>query len=88
MVGHAGTDLPFRSQPKGDDRIGLMTALGQKCPKRLLPPAGKNTHEHMGRFVPKRAKSVVVPNRPRWQLIPDSHAVLDGGRRWKSWATS
>jgi hypothetical protein len=26
--------------------------MGQKCPKRLRRPAGKTTHEHMGRIVP------------------------------------
>jgi hypothetical protein len=26
--------------------------VGQKYPKRLRLPAGKNTHEHMGRIVP------------------------------------
>jgi hypothetical protein len=30
-----------------------MSQLGQKCPKRLRLPAGKNAHEHMGRIVPK-----------------------------------
>jgi hypothetical protein len=29
-----------------------MTALGQKCPKQLRLPAGKNTHERMGRIMP------------------------------------
>ena len=28
------------------------TVLGQKCPKRLRLPAGKNTREDMGRIVP------------------------------------
>ena len=30
-----------------------MSQMGQKCRKRLRLPAGKNTHEHMGRMVPK-----------------------------------
>jgi hypothetical protein len=30
-----------------------MSPTGQKCPKRLRLPAGKNTHEHMDRIVPK-----------------------------------
>lgn len=30
-----------------------MTAQGQKCPKRLRLLVGKNTHEYMGRIVPK-----------------------------------
>ena len=29
-----------------------MSELGQKCPKVLRLPAGKNTHEHMRRIVP------------------------------------
>ena len=27
--------------------------MGQKYPKRLRPPAGKTTNQHMGRIVPQ-----------------------------------
>jgi hypothetical protein len=34
-------------------RFEFSHSLGQKCPKRLRLPAGKNTHEHMGWIVPE-----------------------------------
>jgi len=41
--------------------------MGQKCPKRLRLPAGKNTHEHMGRIVPGEDIIEVAMGSHGWQ---------------------
>jgi hypothetical protein len=51
-----------------------MSALGgQKCPKRLRLPAGKNTHEQMGRIVRKTG------SRTAYSITSSAVARIEGG---------
>jgi hypothetical protein len=45
-----------------------MVPLGQKCPKRLRLPAGKSTHEHMGRIVPEADNGPNANPQAHWGL--------------------
>ena len=53
-----------------------MTEMGQKCPKPLRLPAGKNTDEHMGRIVPRKDPSDSA-SQIGWRLLCE---ILRNGR--------
>jgi SAM domain (Sterile alpha motif) len=53
-----------------------MSQMGQKCPKRLRLPAGKSTHEHMGRIVQTGSKDRHVESAERFAENDIDMAVL------------
>jgi hypothetical protein len=52
-----------------------MTDLGQKCPKRLRLLVGKNTHEYMGRIVPKADLPCRLPRDDKVLMTPAHEAA-------------
>jgi hypothetical protein len=68
----------------GSLRTKSMSEMGQKYPKRLRLPAHTNTHEHMGRIVPKEDLPVPAPqeNVPGATMVAFDQSRRSGRGAW------